>query len=655
MKTTLVTLLIAVLATHALCPLPVIAQSLTGGALLDQSTVIDGQVKIPNGEQRVSVSVINENIRTVLRNLSEKGGFNLVMDESVTGQVTVELNQVSINQAVQSVAALGDVKILKQSGNIFLAISRQMAQKKGLERQHSKIIPISYTNATRVASVLNRSIFTNTNPANAGGVAGMMPQTATADARTNSIILVGTTQDIALGEATIARMDIPRQSKTFYLSNANALDVATLLAGSAFNDGTASFTVGGGVGGVGGGAAGGAAGGAGGGGAAGGAAGGGGMAGMGGQADIGAMMIPASIRLERQDVQEGSGINNFGGSGGNGSSSGLSSSVTLRGVVKSQDVATVSPASALVIPDTRQNAIIILGTAEQIALAESMIPTFDAQLPQVSIEASLVEITDADSKEFSTRLGIADGRLQFGFNNQPLSAVSGNGLIGLSTTDPTDVSALARSGVSFNTNPAVTRPDYGFQLRNLISRNKAKILANPTVVATHDTESIISIVDEIVRRVVTTIDQSGFATQTVEIGEAGIVMDILPKIGEDGTITMRIRPSVTSVLREELVLGNLVTLLSKRDLLTQNVRVKDGETLVIGGLIQEQSATRVEKLPGVSNLPIVGAMFRASQQSGSRSELVLMITPHIINNTKLTPVITSTIEASTPTSLTGGQ
>jgi type II secretory pathway component HofQ len=637
MKTTLAPLLIAVLAVHSLCPSPVMAQSRLGSASLDQNTVIDGEVSIPNGGKRVSVSVANENIRTVLRSLSEQGGFNLVMDESVTGQVTIELNKVSLNQAVQSVAALGDLKILKQSGNIFLAISRQMAQQKGLERQLSKIIPINYTNASLIASVLNRSIFTSSSPAAAGGGAAgggagmMMPQKAMADARTNSIILVGTAQDIALGEATIARMDIPRQSKTFYLSNANALDVATLLAGSAFNDGTASFTVGA---------------------AGGGAAGGGGAGGQGG---AGATMMPAALRVERQDVQEGSGINNFGGSGGNGSSAGLSSSVTLRGFIKTQDTANVSPDSALVIPDTRQNAITILGTAEQIALAESMIPTFDAQLPQVSIEAALVEITDTNSKEFSTRLGIADGKLQLGFNNQPLSAVSGNGLIGLSTTDPTDVSALARSAVSFNTNPAVTRPDYGFQLRSLIARNKAKILANPTVVATHDTESIISIVDEIVRRVVTTIDESGFATQTVEIGEAGIVMDILPKIGEDGTITMRIRPSVTSVLREELVLGNLVTLLSKRDLLTQNVRMKDGETLVIGGLIQEQSMARREKLPGLSNLPIVGAMFRASQQSGSRSELVLMITPHIINKTKLTPVITSTIDASSPSSLAGGQ
>uniref|UniRef100_UPI003594251F secretin N-terminal domain-containing protein n=1 Tax=Vampirovibrio sp. TaxID=2717857 RepID=UPI003594251F len=254
MKLTLAPLLIAVLATQTLYPLPAMAQARLGTASLDQNTSIDGAVNIPNGGKLVSISVANENIRTVLRTLSEQGGFNLVMDESVSGLVTVELNKVSINQAVQSVAALGDLKILKQSGNIFLAVSRQMSQQKGLERQLSKIIPVSYTNATRVASILNRSIFANADPMGAAGgtgagggggaAGGMMPQTAMADARTNSIILVGTAQDIALGESAISRMDVPRQSKTFYLSNANALDVATLLAGSAFNDGTASFSVG---------------------------------------------------------------------------------------------------------------------------------------------------------------------------------------------------------------------------------------------------------------------------------------------------------------------------------------------------------------------------------------------------------------------------
>lgn len=641
MKKTLTPLLVAILAIQATSPLLALAQSRPNTISLDEAARLDETLNVPNGNQRISLSVDKQNVRNVLYSLANTGKFNLVMDDSVSGNVTIDLSKVTINEALQSVAALSNLKILKQSGNIFLVMSRTATQAKGLDRQLSKVIPLHYTNAKRVASLLNSSILSNSSStgtaggAATGGSAGSSMQSATAEARTNSIILIGTAQKIALAEAAIAKMDIPRQSKTFYLSHSNALNVATLLAGSAFNDGVASFAIGSGGGSS----------------SAGGSSSSGGSSG--GTASTPA--TPASLRVERQDVEEGTGINSFGSSG-NGVTSGLSSSVTLRGFVKAQDAASVSPESALIIPDTRQNALTIMGTAEQIALAESLIPTFDAQLPQVSIEASLVEITDSSSKQLGTRWGVADGKLQFGFNNQPLDSVSGNGLIGLSTiTDITDINALARTGIALNTSPAVTRPDYAFQIRNLITENKAKILANPTVVATHDTESIISIVDEIIRRVVTTIDESGFATQTVEIGEAGIVMDILPKVGEDGTVSLRIRPSVTSVLREETVLGNLVTLLQKRDLLAQNVRLKDGETLVIGGLIQQRQTNRMDKLPGAADLPIVGAMFRASQTSGNRSELVLMITPHIINNTKLTPVITTTTEPGTLSSMAGGK
>jgi type II secretory pathway component GspD/PulD (secretin) len=289
----------------------------------------------------------------------------------------------------------------------------------------------------------------------------------------------------------------------------------------------------------------------------------------------------------------------------------------------------------------------------------------DAQVPQVSIEASLVEISNTGNKEFTPRLGISDGRMQTGFNNSAVEGINnssgatvaaGTGIIGLPTVDATDTASFGRSGILFSTNPLSKQSDYLVQLRTLITQNKAKILANPTVVAAHDTESIISIVDEVVRRVTTQVDSTGFSTQTVEIGEAGIVMDILPKIGEDGSISMRLRPSVTSVLNQTTDSGgNIVTLLSKRDLLTQSVRVRDGQTLVIGGLIQERTTSRNDKLPLGGDLPIVGAMFRSSQSNNKRSELVMLITPHIINNTKLTPVNTATTQNPNQTKLAGGE
>jgi general secretion pathway protein D len=623
------------------------AQNAYKEATLDDNTPLDGTIQVPGGTKTTSVDAADENIRTVLHELAEEGGFNLVMDESVTGTITVELNNVTVNQALQSVAALGDLLIVKQPGDIFLAISRQAAQDKGIARQLSKVIKINYTNAARLADILNTSMFAGSSGGNTGSGSsgtGSMKK-VTADPRTNSIVVVGTAQEIELAQASVNRLDVPRQSKTFYLSHANAVDIATMLASSIFNDGTASVRVGTSSGST-------------------------GSSGTSSSGSSGPAAMPSTLRIEKQDIQEGSGVNTFGGGDSGGSSSGatagLSSTVTLRGTVKSSDTMSISPEGPLIIPDTRQNAVTIMGTAEQIAQAEALIPTLDAQLPQVSIEASLIEITDTGSKEFTPQIGVSDGQMQSGFNNSPVEGVgnssgatvsAGTGLIGMQTVDPSDTSAFGRSGIVFSTNPLSKQSDYLLQLRTLVTKNKAKILANPTVVAAHDTESIISIVDEIVRRVTTQVDPSGFSTQTVEIGEAGIVLDILPKIGEDGTVSMRLRPSVTSVLDQtQDSAGNIVTLLSKRDMLTQNVRVQDGQTLVIGGLIQERTTARDDKLPIGGDLPIVGAMFRASQHSNKRSELVLLITPHIISNTKTTPVnAISTDGASSQTKLAGGQ
>ena len=630
-------------------PVPSLAESvytaqppLSESAAAQATTTLDGAIHVPNGTRiPITLASDNESIRSVLHQLAVRGGFNLVMDDSVDGNITVNLKRTSLDQALQSVASLGDLLLLPQRGNIFLAISRQAAQEKGLSRQLSKVIPVRYANANRLANMLNQSVFAGANSAvSTSGSGSSTVVKAKADSRTNTVVVVGTAQEIRLAQETVAKLDMPRHRKTFYLSHANALDIATMLASSIFNDGTGSLKLGQGA-----------------------ASSGSSSSGGSGSNGATSTATPSSLRVERQDLKEGSGINTFGSSSSGAASAGLSSTVTLRGFAKTTDTLSVSPEGALIIPDTRQNAITIMGTAEQIALAESLIPTLDAQLPQVAIEAALVEITDTNNKTFAPQWGSADGRFQSGFNNQPVEGTlggvmsGGNGLVGMRTVDASDPASLAGSGMIFTTNPLSGKPDYLLQLKTLLSKNKAKVLANPTIVATHDTESIISIVDEILRRVTTTVS-NGFATQTIEIGEAGIVMDILPKVGEDGTISMRLRPCISSpltLITDPVTHNLLVTLVSKRDLMTQNVRVRDGQTLVIGGLVQQTDNLSAQKFPGLGDLPIVSAMFRASGKTGKRSELVLMITPHIINKSKLTPVNAVSSDDPISTYQAGGQ
>ncbi|MBX2860865.1 MAG: hypothetical protein KTR14_06500 [Vampirovibrio sp.] len=636
-----------------------LALCLSGPAFTQQfqtESQLDQVITVPGGHQMVNIEVENENLRTVLRDLAKSGGFNLVLDNSVEGSITLGLNKVTINQALQSISTMAGVEIVKKNGNIYLALSKEMAQERGLSRQLSKIINIRYASAREVARVLNQSLFNMGNngqqaAGGAGGAAGGAGNNAfqkvREDNRTNSIIVVGTQREIELADEAAKKLDKPRHTKTFYLSHGNAVNVASLLSSGLFNDGTNLIQIaGGGAGGAGGGAGGGAAGGAGG-GAAGGAGGAGGQNGV----------IPAGLFVDQETVEEGEGIDNLSGSsGGNGSDNGtsgaFSQNITLRGKIKSTGMIQVSSQGPIIVPDTRSNSVTVMGTVQQIALVEQMIPTLDAQLPQVSIEAALVEISETGTRDLGNNLGLGLRGYQFGFNNQALGisandAALGNSGIGIPTVD---ANGNARSAIGFTSRPATQTSDFVTQIRALVSSNRAKLLATPSVVATHDTEAMISIVDEIVRTVET--ETNGFTTQiTTQLGEAGIVLNVLPKVGEDGTVNMRIRPSVSTVRATTTdALGNVITLLNKRDVLAQNVRLKDGETLVIGGLIQESDTTNVDKLPGVADLPIVGALMRATRKNAVRSELVIMITPRILNKTRLTPV-----NYSEPISLNNGR
>ena len=101
---------------------------------------------------------------------------------------------------------------------------------------------------------------------------------------------------------------------------------------------------------------------------------------------------------------------------------------------------------------------------------------------------------------------------------------------------------------------------------------------------------------------------------------------------------MRIRPSVSSVFSSEVINGAPVQFLRRRDLVAQAVRVNDGDTLVIGGLIDSSDTTVENKIPILGDLPILGALARATSRDKDKSELIILLTPHIINQTELTPV-----------------
>lgn len=585
-------------------------------------------IPISGASQKVTMAFHGMAIQDALRALAEQGGFNVLIDESVTGTISVDLNNVSIQDALETLKSYGNLAYSVQGKNLMVASA---TSEKGLSFKKSvtRIFPLHNANAKVIADFLNNTVFADRSGSAGGATAsGGSGATAsggsgaasgasgssggkpvTADYQTNSLIVVGDPTDIKTVEEHIEALDQPRQMKTWRLSQANVLDVATMLASSIFNEGNPVLATT--------------------------AAASSSSGSSGGNTTPNS--TPSSLRVTADNIAEGSGASQSsqsgGGSGGSSGQTSLVSTLTLRGRAQQTQTIQISPNGPILLPDTRMNTLTLLGTAEQIAMAESLIPVLDRKVPQVVLEASLVEVSEDGRNELGITSASNNNRFSTGTNNSASATLVNRAFsnpIGRITSTATPLESIMR----FTSRPTAGARDYLFQINALVNKNKAKMLANPTVITTSDNETVISIVDEIIRSV--TVTQGAFGstpTFTTNIGEAGIVLNILPKIGADNTVSLRVRPVISTVARTQTdANGNLVTLLSKREALAQNVQLHDGETFVLGGLIHDTNTEAVTRNPMLANLPIVGALARNSVRSKHRSELMVMITPHIIKD-----------------------
>jgi type II secretory pathway component GspD/PulD (secretin) len=394
-------------------------------------------------------------------------------------------------------------------------------------------------------------------------------------------------------EEHLAALDQPRMMKTWRLSQANVLDVATSLASSLFNEGQPGLMLSAG--------------------------------GSGASPSSGSGPQPSSMRVIAESISEGQGTSQSSQASGSSGQSGVVNNLTLRTRVQATQTIQVTPNGPLLIPDTRLNTLTLLGTAEQISMAESMISILDRKVPQLVLEAALIEIREDAANQFGFASGSSSGNFSTGSNNIGSSFTNAIGRLSGNAGD---------NIMRFSTNPTSMHRGVYYQLNALINKNKAKMLANPTIITSSDNEAVISIVDEVIRSVTVTQGSFGGASsKTFNIGDAGIVLNILPKIGANKTISMRVRPIVTTLASTKTDLnGNVVTLLSKREALAQNVQVKDGETFVLAGLIHNTNTEAVLSNPLFASLPILGALARNTTSSKHRSEFVILITPHIVND-----------------------
>jgi type IV pilus assembly protein PilQ len=179
-------------------------------------------------------------------------------------------------------------------------------------------------------------------------------------------------------------------------------------------------------------------------------------------------------------------------------------------------------------------------------------------------------------------------------------------------------------------------------LQAQITSGNAKILTDPTLVVQEGQTAQVNLTQEVVGNITSETQSSdNLTTRTVtaEIREAGLILAIaVDRIDDNGFISLAVNPRVTAIGGTQNLSTdndtNQIALLNVRQLSSGQIRLRDGQTLILSGIIQESDRTTVRKVPILGDIPILGALFRSTERSNQRNEVIVLLTPQIIDDSE---------------------
>jgi type II secretory pathway component GspD/PulD (secretin) len=280
--------------------------------------------------------------------------------------------------------------------------------------------------------------------------------------------------------------------------------------------------------------------------------------------------------------------------------------------------------------DKRTNSLIITDIPSRFPIIEKVLARLDVPQPQIMLEVEMLDV----SKNLVDSLG-------FEFSSNPITLIMpGNFMrrgadffLGTYTKRGLDITSSTSAGA------VILGKTFGQALDFLRTQTDTKYLARPRLLTLNNETAEIKIATQESVGISTTTSETGGTTTNVERVETGVTLRVTPQVNVDtGEITMFLYPKVS-----EATGGNTITQGSnsyvyrdpeERSTKTM-VRIKDGETVIVGGLIRNEFQQVTKKLPILGDLPIIGALFRhkgSTNDKNKERELLVFITPHILKD-----------------------
>ncbi|WP_245673496.1 type II secretion system secretin GspD [Endozoicomonas ascidiicola] len=276
------------------------------------------------------------------------------------------------------------------------------------------------------------------------------------------------------------------------------------------------------------------------------------------------------------------------------------------------------------------NALIVTARPDVMQAMESVIQQLDIRRAQVMVEAIIVEVADGDGINLSFQLASNDGSSLMQFQDGS-SVPIGELLMGMKSTegDNGDYKALATalskvSGAAFS----ITSGDWSALLQAVTTSSESNVLATPSLLTMDNEEASFIVGDEVPTLTGSTASSDNDNPfQTIERKEVGIKLKVTPQINAGDAVKLTIEQEVSSINGRTPV---DVTFSTRK--VNTSVMVKTGDTVVIGGLLDENVQESVSKVPLLGDIPILGHLFRSTSSKKVKKNLMIFLRPTIIRD-----------------------
>ena len=570
----------------------------------EYSLKLKGDVSFVRKNPAISISLRDSDVKQVLRMFADKAGMNIVFHDSVSGNVTLDLVDVPLNRAFEMVMEINDLNYVVDDRTIIVAKAGTSGF--NFAKQDMTLIPVKYVSAAALADFLNKNIYAMHKP----GLSDT--DIVTTNPVTNELIVFGTKTDVAIAKKVVAQFDKKPQTTTFKVNHTTPAEMADMICNMLLPASSGAT--------------------------AGGSSGGG-----------------SSSSSETAPVKGGDDGASTGGAAGimtGAAAASDSSSIALNAgtVVCTLDGQVSGSVSSLGLQNlsvayySQLGTVNIIGGSEsQIEMIKDFIAETDKKQPQAYLEISIVELNEDGSKTLQNEWKLWSKYFSATFDGDttktnPLYPTMIKGT-GYDIVDTSGDTPEVKYSVAKYTGPMTL----SYAINYLVRNSKGRVVANPRILITNGEESTIDITQDYIES--TESEQSAYtggtiATRTYNISsDAGVKVSITPFISPDGYVTMNIKPEYSTILStvpatDAIGTYTAATLLSHRNLELKNIRIKDGETLVLAGMINEEEQKTIGKIPVLGDLPVVGTLFRTTTSEKKKNEMVIMITPKIVTDTE---------------------